>query len=219
MSRTGWGLTNFTRYASGLITATPLTMAAWFYPTAAANGAIMGLFTSGSAFNRNSFRLAIDTSPAVIALSADSTATANATSTASASLNAWNHGAAVFASATSRAAYLNGGNKGTETTSRIPSGIDRTSIGVGDGSSASTPFQATGMIAYPAIWNIALSDADVAALAAGADPRLIHPEALVAFWPLVGVNSPENSLISNTSVQTIQGSLTQSAQPLMFQAG
>lgn len=185
MALSGWSTANYIRLASGLITAVPLTMAGWFYPTSAANGTIMGCFTSGSAFNRNSFRLGVDTSPSVIALTSDGASVGNATTTASATLNAWNHAAGVFTGIASRDSYLNGGNKGSNTTSLTPSGIDRTSIGIGDGSTASTPFHNTGMLAELGWWNVALDAAEIAALAAGVPPPLVRPQSLMAYVPIV----------------------------------
>ncbi|KKK59939.1 hypothetical protein LCGC14_3029330, partial [marine sediment metagenome] len=40
-------------------------------------------------------------------------------------------------------------------------------------------------IAEVAIWNVALSNAEVALLAKGFSPLLIKPESLVSYWPLV----------------------------------
>lgn len=43
-----------------------------------------------------------------------------------------------------------------------------------------------GLIAFPAIWNVALDDREVAALAAGIPPWMIRPASLVACWPMPG---------------------------------
>jgi hypothetical protein len=68
------------------------------------------------------------------------------------------------------------------------------------------------LLAEAAIWNVALSDTEVAALAAGYSPKTIQPTALVAYWPLIGDWTPEIELISGQNF-TIQGSLTQGAHP------
>lgn len=36
-----------------------------------------------------------------------------------------------------------------------------------------------------AIWDVALSDAEVALLSRGASPMLVRPEALVEYWPMI----------------------------------
>jgi hypothetical protein len=48
-----------------------------------------------------------------------------------------------------------------------------------------------GRIAEAGIWNVALSDREVAALASGVHPARMRPDALVAYWPLWGDDSPE----------------------------
>jgi hypothetical protein len=67
-----------------------------------------------------------------------------------------------------------------------------------------------------ALWNIALSDADVASLALGIHPFLVHPSALVAYWPLMGASSPEPNLKSNTATMAINGSLSQAVNPRLM---
>lgn len=69
------------------------------------------------------------------------------------------------------------------------------------------------MIAEVALWSMALSDADVLALSRGLSPLRMHPEALVAYWPLLGRNSPENNFKSNAAAMSVVGSLSQVAHP------
>jgi len=93
------------------------------------------------------------------------------------SAGTWQHACGVFTSTISRAAFLNGGSKGTDTVSINPaaSALDLTRIIGG----------ASGNIAEAAIWNIALSDAEVAILAKPTSPLLIRPESLVFYNPLI----------------------------------
>jgi hypothetical protein len=85
-----------------------------------------------------------------------------------------------------RTAILNGdiANEGNNTTSRIPTGIDRLSFGKKDDVSNNNPWQ--GVIHYAAVWSVALSDAECAALGRGAPPSLIRPAALRSYWPAFG---------------------------------
>ncbi len=213
MARTGWSTSDFLRYAGGVLTATPLTIAAWAKMPNTPGGAavITGLFTSGSASNRNRFSLQLSNG-LLVAATGDASTSVGATTSSSYSLTDWFHGCAVFASATSRAAYLNGGGKGTNATSITPSGINRTSVGVGDGSSADQALTG-GTIAEVTYWSAALTDAEVAALANGIWPFMVRPDAIVAHFPLVGRYSPEINLKSNAAVLSIQGTLAQAPHP------
>ncbi len=100
------------------------------------------------------------------------------------SANTWSLGVVVFTNATSRAAYLNGGNKGTETTDQTPAGIDIVTIGVLDTNDEFHEYM-NGNIALVTLWDIALGDADVTALwnsGAGVDPTTIQSGNVVAHW-------------------------------------
>lgn len=179
---------------------------------------MFGLFTSGSAFNRNSFRLLLGTGDNVIADAASGAGTGNATTSTTISADTWFHACGVYTSATSRAAFLNGGGKGTDATNRTPSGIDRTSVGMGDGSSASTPFApaGTGYLAEVGIWDAALTDAEVAVLATGVSPLAVRPQSLVGYWPIVGKTSPEINYVNGTAVLSVQGTLSAAPHPRVF---
>lgn len=50
---------------------------------------------------------------------------------------------------------------------------------------------ADGRVAEAAIWNVALTASEVAALAKGVSPLQIRPASLQAYWPLIGRQSPE----------------------------
>lgn len=101
----------------------------------------------------------------------------------SVSVGTWAHVAVVFASTTSRTCYVNG-SAGTENTdSRTPSSIDRMCIG----SFAGTTINqfVSGDIAEAAVWNVALTAADIGMLADALSPQLVRPEGLVNYLPLV----------------------------------
>ena len=67
---------------------------------------------------------------------------------------------------------------------------------------------ATLQIALPAIWTAALSAGEIAALAAGLDPRLLQSRraSLADFWPLIGA-SPEPDWISASRNLTVTGAV------------
>lgn len=180
MAYSGWSTTNYIRAASGLVTATPLSLACWYYPTSFASQAcVIDLHNSASAAGANCFRMQMGTSGKVGVFTNGS----SANTTNAASLNTWVHMAGVISSATSRSAFINGGDKTTNTTSATPSGINETTIGLRRGTTPGAA--ALGPIAEAAIWNAALDDDEVAALGKGFSPRLIRPSALVAYLPLI----------------------------------
>lgn len=92
----------------------------------------------------------------------------------------WTHAAAVFASTTSRTAYINGVAGTANTVSKTPASISRIDIG----QLHTTVQNFGGDIADAAIYNVALDAAEIAALAAGVSPINVRPDALVAYWPL-----------------------------------
>ena len=167
------------------VLAVPLTMAAWFYcddVTTWANRSILSVQDKDSAVDFFQLRLRTGDQNVVRATTRDSSNTVNADSTSQFIVNTWYHGAAVFSAVDARAAYLQGSNKGTESTSVTPVNLDSVSVGrVGD----SSPDQyMSGGIFLAALWNAALTDADVALLAAKWAPMCVRPESLVAVWAL-----------------------------------
>jgi hypothetical protein len=100
----------------------------------------------------------------------------------------WHHCCAVAVANNDAHVYIDGGSEGTSTTSVTVSGADRTSVGRA-GASEKTRYM-SGDIAEVAIWNVALTDAEVSILANRMSPLLMRPGSLVAYWPIIG-GSPE----------------------------
>lgn len=110
-----------------------------------------------------------------------------AISAASVSAGVWFHMGAVLASTTSRKIYVNGVMSGSATDSasiNLTSGTPYTSVGIYKGGTELYPL--TGDAAQVAVHSVALSDDEMASLAAGVSPRLIRPTALAGHWPLLG---------------------------------
>lgn len=209
MARTGFSTANYLSNTTIPFSAAPATIAAWVYKTSTAIGGVAGV-TKNS--NNATFRVYVDASSKVVATHYNGTTVGAAVTTASVSTNTWTHVAAVFNTTASRSAFLNGANKVTNTTSVTGAlTFDRTLLGaLGNTSSVGSPL--AGYLAEVAMWDIALSDADIAVLATGVSPLAMHPEAIVAYWPLVGGNSPETNVVS-TATLTITGSLSAAAHP------
>jgi len=98
-------------------------------------------------------------------------------------INTWHHVCGVWEGADDRRSYIDGGSKGTNSEGRSPSGLDRTGVGVLIRSTKSGYM--SGFIAEAAIWAVALTDAEVAILAAGYSPLFVRPESLLVYWPMV----------------------------------
>jgi hypothetical protein len=108
--------------------------------------------------------------------------------------------------------FFNGTGKVTATASATPGAMTQTVAGFGGGSSFMD-----GDIAEYGIWNIALADADVVALALGVSPLLVHPEALVFYAPLLSpVVNPEIELMRPRNLTPSASVPTLAAHPRIF---
>ena len=178
----------FMRYGSAVVSAAPLTMACWFKgDDLTADSCALSITDKDT--NVDYFGLFVrktDTYANKVEYGARSAAggSPTAATTTAWSANTWHHVCGVEISTASRAVYIDGGSKGTETTDITPLNLDRTTVGVLD--RLSPVLYASGRIDHVSIWNVALTDAEVAQLAAGASPLLIRPTGLVAYWMLVG---------------------------------
>lgn len=114
-------------------------------------------------------------------VSVTSTAVSGTSATLAATVNEEFQLTGICASSTSRTIYSNGGNSTTNTTNRAPTAanVNRCSIGI-IGNLSNSPF--IGTMRYAAFWDAVLTADSIAALAAGASPRDVQPEDLVAFW-------------------------------------
>jgi hypothetical protein len=169
-------------------------MACWFKTTALAGNQSPLCLDDGT--TSNFFLLRINASGNVIATCPP---TGSAVTAGALSAGGWAHCAAVFASTTSRTAYLNGVASTADTSSQATGAVSATRVG----SVAGIQF-ADGDVAEAAIWNIALSTADLAVLALGVSPLCVRPDALVFYAPLLGVNSPEIELVGRRGL-TVTG--------------
>lgn len=118
------------------------------------------------------------------------------------SANTWHHAAGVWVNDSERSSYIDGGSKGTNSTLRTVTGLDRTSIGRYGDSSPSDYM--SGLIAEAALWTVALSDAEILVLALGVSPLLVQPGSLAGYWPLLGRVSPEIDYFGGTDL-TVTG--------------
>lgn len=88
----------------------------------------------------------------------------------------WSQWVGTFAAVNSRAAYLNGGNKGTNTSSSTPSGINLGRVGCTTSASSFL----VGKISELAVWTSAITDQNVSDLYASGVPTVDAPTNSVA---------------------------------------
>lgn len=184
MSYGAFTATDYLATASTPVTAVPLSMACWFRLTDITAGQNL-ISVTDTAGDVNYFALQARGDIAgdpLYARSANS-ATRDAVTSTGYSANTWHHGCAVFTSATSRASYIDGGSKGTNTTSNTPAGLDVISIGIRGGATKVLPV--LGLVAEAAIWSAALTDAEVLSAARGVSPLQIRPQSIVFYAPLI----------------------------------
>jgi len=186
MARGVYSTSNYLLYGGGIITATPLTIACWVYPTAFTGSVALASLSSADAAPEGWDIGLNSTSGAVYATSFDG-GTGTSGNTSGVTQNAWSHVAGVFVSATSRFAYKNGVSGAENATSSSPTNIVRTAIGGLIRSASPSNYYSANedYIAEVGYWNVALTAADILQLAAGYSPLFVKPESLVAYYPLI----------------------------------
>jgi hypothetical protein len=158
------------------LTAPPLTIAAWCYQSSLATGIIA---SASRTFGEYAGIASLVGGPIrFVTPFRDVDTTTNATA------GTWNHAAGVYASLSSRTAYLNGAGN-TDTTS-AGSAISSPAVLVGarrQNSLLGTYY--TGLIAEVGIWDVALTPEEIASLAKGMTCDKVRPQSLVYYAPLV----------------------------------
>ena len=104
----------------------------------------------------------------------------------------YHHCAGVWASATSREAFLDGIGGNIDVAARSPASLD--TLAIGNLRRLSNLNLMDGSVAWPCIWNVALDDLEIAALAAGAYPTSVRFSDIIHFWPFLnpgGGTTPE----------------------------
>lgn len=102
----------------------------------------------------------------------------------------WNHACTLSRSSTSHEAYVNGGGKGTDSTSpgAAITGHDRTSIGMLRDSTPALPYD--GRMFWPFFWSIDLLEEQVKKLARGFQPWKMEPRYITSGLDFQSFNDP-----------------------------
>ena len=166
------------------VTAVPLTLAAWFNKDdTAITGTVLAIGNNTAGGTNDRFRIRYGGAEDVFAETRSTLAAGEAQTTGGGSNNIWTHGAAVFAATNSRTAYRDGANSASNVTDVTPLSLNVVNIGCNYATIGGRQLFWSGSIAEAAIWNRALSVAEVFSLAQGYSP-LFFPHGRVFYLPL-----------------------------------
>jgi hypothetical protein len=115
----------------------------------------------------------------VSAYRVSSTTSNQALSSVALTTSAWQHAAIVVSGSSAAAAYLNGGSKGTSSTTVSPATLTNLTI---SGRPSDFITGINGQAAHAAAWSRALSDTEAAYLGGGGNPRAI--KGTVSYWKM-----------------------------------
>jgi hypothetical protein len=187
MAYTFNGSNQYIREAAAAVTAYSLTIAGWMRKNNTNTSGSVYSIMNGAGDNDWFRLLANDGAKVMLDQNSNSgNSYVSAQSAGSYTASTWLHACAVFTSSASRTSYRDGGNATTTTTTANnpqPASLSRTTIGVLDRVSITNYFG--GDLAECAIWNVALTAAEIASLAKGFSPLRVRPQSLVRCIPLV----------------------------------
>jgi hypothetical protein len=191
-------------YGSAVVTGPPMTMFCRFKASSVSGGSVRRLITVNALGTTDNYLSLYFTSGSIYA---QQFVGSDASATTSVSAGVWNNAAGVYNTNASRQIYLNGTLGSAETTSlSAPSGVNCVGVGKIDYSGGAIQFY-DGDIADVALWSVALSLGELDALNAGVRPHRIRPSSLQAYWPLLGIASPEPDYSPNGRNLTITGAV------------
>jgi len=202
-----------------IIPSMPFTMAAWFsVDSIALNQTIMSLGNHSTGTN-NEYRLVaggVTAGDPVLADTLNGGTYGVAASTSGYSANTWHHGAAVFSSTTSRAAYIDGGSKGTNATSVGAASVDILTIGSDEVRAGVNRNYLGGAIMEAAIWDVALTDQEIAILGRGYSPLFVRPQSILSYYPITGRGSPEIDIVNGQDMGWTAGGIYASHYKIIY---
>lgn len=180
--------------ASALVSGPPFSFGCWIRLTTVGSAmTVFALATSGS--GNHHFKLDVSAAN-TIRFRARDTGSTDAITSGTVSASTWYFIGCRAVANNDRSVFL-GTAKTNSTGTRNPTGMNRTSLGRSAESSGTAYMNGT--IAYPGLWDVALSDSDFAQLARGTHPLRVRPDGLVEMWPLLGV-SPEIGIVGRNEL-------------------
>lgn len=222
MARDFSGSTNSYLYDSGANFSGwgAVTMAVWFNPDVSSGTQTLMCVTDDDVSDRYMWLYAGATTIAFTTRwgsSAQGTGGAGGTY----STGQWHHACAIRAGDTDRRVFLDGGGKATGSGDDGFSSASFPPDCVALGALRRTTVQdyLNGKLAWPCIWNVALTDAEVTTLAAGVHPFLVRPESIVWFAPLTGATSGNEVDIIGGRTLVKPGTVGTAESPLVSMGG
>ncbi len=130
------------------------------------------------------------------------------------STNTWTHVGFVFPSSGNAHSYINGvldGSVGAGNTTHATTSVQ--SFVIGSDPHLGGRFL-SGRVADVGVWSAALTVGEIAGLAGGRRPSEVRQGALVGWWPLDGLASPEPDLSGNAFNGTLTGTSAAAGPPV-----
>lgn len=160
------------------VTVTPFTVAMWIKADSTGSAETFTSFPRQDT-EQSYHALQMNSSGNLLCTSSVTDSIASSASAGALTGGAWDHCCGVWASITSRTAYLNGVAATTNTTSKNPT-VNYTTIGtLKNGGSFQQDLFGGG--AEYCVWNIALSAAEITALSNGLHPLCVRPTNIVSY--------------------------------------
>ena len=212
---------NYLNVETPVVTAPPFSMFAWYYSTSSSqNQTLICLGGRNAAFTEpRGFKLAILSESGyqgIYAESRQNNTVPRAVSSTVPTGSVWQNGCGVWAGIADRRAFLNGGSKGTNTTSLTVTAGDVLRTAVGLTRELGNFAGMIGQIAHPAIWDVALTDDEVAMLGAGLSPLRVRPESLVMYLPYLGRDGPEIDIARGRTLAVTGATASSNEPPLIW---
>ena len=218
------GGVNYLYQPEAIVNAPPFSFAAWVYLNSTSIDAYV--FGVGCTSAKDLYYLEFPNTLDKFSATANSTSgtldqTAASNNGSGIVTGQWYHVAAVYTNTSSRTIYINGGHSVNSIVNIVttPADFTQTSLGA-EFYNGAFYNELDGYIAYPTIWNVALSSGDVTSLwngGSGADPRTIESGSVVSFSLLSEVSSPWYDSYTHENWTTV-GSLTHVSDPFAIGA-
>ena len=205
---------NFLQTASAPLTSYPCTFALWIWPnTSTSDGMPIAITSTNS--NNDGFWVYQNPSDKIVCNTADdgvqSTASA---SSASVNIDAWNHIAGTYTTSPSHQGWLNGvaNPERTDTKTTFTAVPNNLTVGIkGRTPPGGNPYD--GNLAWPCVWDVKLTDAEIVTLSKGAHPYSVRPESIINFWGDIHGTGDEPPTIGSLTL-TENGTVAAAESPL-----